>query len=725
MKKIPILLIGVLLSFACLADEGMWLPININQTIYGQMKALGLQLTADEIYNPNGPSLKDAIVSLGGFCTGEIISRQGLLLTNHHCAESSIQAHSSVENDYLKNGFWAQTMEDELPNPELYARFLVRMEDVTKRVMSGIDNEMTEAQRRDAIDAQINEIVSQAANDNGYDAEVKPVFENNQYYLFIYETYRDVRLVAAPPTSIGFYGGETDNWTWPRHTGDFSLFRIYTGPDGKPAEFSPNNIPLKPKHHLKLSLQGYSEHDFAMILGFPGSTRRYVTSYALEMTVNQVNPELIKIMQTRQDILKEDMQDERVQIQYHSKFFVISNSLKYYQGQTKGIIEQNVIEKRRKLEDEFEKWVRQRKQREEAYGSVLQTINMAYDSIREYNSAFIYSRFTQYLIEIFSFAHSFAQVPSMLGNSAIGSGQMALALKEIEPMVDEFYDDYNPSTDQKVFAALFRLYKQNVKEELQPEFLKDIDDFDQWAEHVYSTSIFTDKERLNAFLADPESRNMENDTIYNIGKAFAQYSSFIRSKLTRPQAELDRGNRLFVKALMEMQPDKQFYPDANSTLRLTYGTIKGYSPADAVEYGYYTTSKGLLAKHQPGDEEFEVPKKLINLLESRDFGSYGQDKEMILNFTSDNDITGGNSGSPVLNARGELIGIAFDGNWEAMSSDIAYIPDLQRCISVDIRYVLFILEKFANANHLIDEMDIARETAPVKKRKAGKVRAER
>lgn len=706
MKNIMALALGLFLVIPVYADEGMWLPLTIREAIYGDMKKLGLQLTPEQIYNVNGLSIKDAVVSLGGFCTGEIISRQGLLLTNHHCAESSIQSHSSVEHDYLKEGFWAQTMEDELPNPGLYARFLVRMEDVTKKVLAGVKDTMNETQRKSIVDAAVNRLTKEATEGSSYNADIKPVLEGNQYYLFVYETYPDVRLVGAPPGGIGYYGGETDNWTWPRHTGDFALFRVYMSPEGKPAGFSPGNIPLKPKHHLPISLKGYSEHDFSMILGFPGSTKRYATSFSLELAVNQTNPELIRIMDVRQRILREAMQkDEETGIQYHSKFFSISNALKYYRGQTQGIIDQQVIDKRRDLEIRFQQWADQRKNRRETYGNVLSNISQAYDQIEKYNPAMVYDRYASYLIESVSFSNSFYPLAAIISAENMQE-QIDQTIGQIREDAVEFFSDYRPEIDEKVFSELLQLYDKQIREELRPVFLSGRLNFDAWADSVYNVSIFTDQARLMAFLDDPVADKLVSDPVYIVGQQLMDHYMEIRAKMAEAQSKLDENSRYFVKGLMEMQPEKQFYPDANSTMRLTYGTIQGYSPADGVNYNHYTTMAGLAAKDKPGNEEFDAPDKLIDLYRENEFNPYFKDRPVKLNFLSNNDITGGNSGSPVINASGELIGIAFDGNWEAMSSDIAYIPDLQRTISVDIRYVLLVIDKFAGASHLIDEMTL-------------------
>ena len=712
-KKLIITLSLIIFGFYHLqADEGMWLPVDISQFLYKDMKEMGLELTPEQIYSINNSSIKDAIVSLGGFCTGEIVSRQGLLLTNHHCAESVIQSHSSVENDYLENGFWAQTMEDELPNEDLYARFLVSMEDVTQDVLKDITDEMTEEERERVVRNIIEELVTEAEKDSFYDADIKAFYEGNKYYLFLYETYKDVRLVGAPPMSIGNYGGETDNWMWPRHTGDFALFRVYMSPDGKPAAYSPENIPLKPKHHLPISLNGYKKGDFSMILGFPGTTKRYITSYGLNLAVEQTNPDLIEIMQERQGILKKDMdQNEEVNIKYHSKYFRISNALKYYIGQTKGIEELNVIAQRKKVEDDFQEWIEKRNKREKLYGDVINNIKTAYDSLSNYNTAYNYSRFSNYLIEIIPFSYSFASLNALLDRDSVNTEKLNSITEGLIEYANEYYDDYNAPTDRKVFAALMKLYHENVKEDLQPEVLTTAanqynGDFARWAGSIFRESIFSDKERLMNFLENPEKGIIENDPAFKVAQSFIQSYQILQSDLDESYSKLNRARRNFIKGLMAMNEDKNYYPDANSTLRISYGKITGYDPKDAVHYRYYTTMEGLAAKHDPLDDEFDAPEKLMELYKDQDFGRYDQNGIMEVDFLSNNDITGGNSGSPVLNGRGELIGIAFDGNWEAMSSDIAYQPAIQRTISVDIRYVLFVIDKFADAGHLIDEMTL-------------------
>lgn len=695
------------------ADEGMWLPVSISKILYGEMKEMGLQLTPEQIYDINNASIKDAIVSLGGFCTGEIVSRQGLLLTNHHCAVSSIQSHSSTEHDYLENGFWAQTMEDELPNEGLYARFLVRMEDVTDQALADVEPGMTEENRKRKINGKIRQLQTQATEGTHYDAEVKPIFEGNQFYLFVYETFTDVRLVGAPPTSIGSFGGETDNWVWPRHTGDFALFRVYAGPDGKPAAYSPENIPLNPKHHLPVSLAGYSENDFAMILGFPGSTDRYITSYGLELTMEQTNPHQIKIFDTRQKILREAMRtSDEIRIKYHSKYQRIGNALKYYRGQTLGVEERDVIQNRKDLENRFHAWVEKKNKRKKSYEGVLEAIQQAYDTLSLYQTANVYNRYSGYLVEMIPLAGEFSALTPVLdrADSLVDLSAFTAALKE---HTDEFYKDYHAPIDRDVFVDLMNLYRENVTEVLQPDFLQNTDDLQALADSVYDNSIFTSRERLNAFLDQPDKSVLTTDPAYRIAESLFRHQGRIMSLMDKAQTQIDSANRLFVRGLMEMSPDKTFYPDANSTMRFSYGTIRGYTPRDAVIYRHYTSMEGIEAKDTPGDDEFDAPDKLLELYRGEDYGPYDENGVMEVNFTSNHDITGGNSGSPVLNGNGELIGIAFDGNWEAMSSDIEYIPELQRSINVDIRYVLFVIDKFAGAGHLIDEMTLVDENSKI------------
>lgn len=721
-KRIFIVALLFSFSFQLHADEGMWLPMLIQRLNQADMEKMGLHLTAEEIYSVNNSSLKDAIVSLGGFCTAEVISKEGLLLTNHHCAFGAIQAHSTVEHDYISDGFWAATKEDEKPNEGLFARFLVRMEDVTDSVLAHVTASMTEAERSKTINAAIDRL--KKAVEGNYEVEVKPFYEGNEYYMFIYEIYRDVRLVGAPPTSIGKFGGDTDNWMWPRQTGDFALFRIYMAPDGSPADYSPENIPLKPKHHLPISLDGVQENDFAMVMGFPGSTDRYLSSFGVRLVLDQTNPTRVAIRDKRLSILKEDMDtSESIKIKYASKYARISNYWKYFIGQSKGLKNLDVVNDKEKIEEEFQTWANQNTQRKAQYGDVLANIEAAYEVIEQHNVAYLYLVEAALGSEILSFAHGFSTLAGLLNDPVKNKDKISEQTALLKEKADKFFKDYNAPTDKKVMAALIEMYYHNVPKDQQPERLLKIGqeykgDFTLWANTVFDKSIFDEKEKVADFLKNPQQNMILEDPAYQTIKSIMDhYYGNISPKLREAYTQLDKANRSFIRGLREMNPDRKYYPNANSTLRLTYGQVKSYIPRDGVIFKYYTTLEGVMEKEDPANEEFVVPEKLKMLYRNKDYGPYGDGNVMPVCFISNNDITGGNSGSPVMNGDGALIGIAFDGNWEAMSGDIAFEPELQRAINVDIRYVLFIIDKFSGAGHLIDEMTFVKKS-DVKKEKA-------
>jgi hypothetical protein len=711
------------------ANEGMWLPLLLNMN-EGDMQKLGLKLSADEIYSVNRSSLKDAIVSLGGFCTGEIISGEGLLLTNHHCGYGAIQSHSSVENDYLTDGFWAMTREEELPNEGLFVRFLVRMEDVTAKVNAQLNAQMSEEERAKAIAAVTKQIAEEAKGNTHYDAMVKEYFEGNEFYLLVYETFTDVRLVGAPPESVGKYGGDTDNWMWPRHTGDFSLFRVYSGPDGKPAEYSKDNIPLKPKHHLPVSLQGVQEGDFAMVMGYPGSTDRYLTSYGIKQALDQTNPTRVKIREERLRILKEDMDaDKDTRIKYASKYASVSNYWKYFIGQSEGLKKLQVLNKKQNLEKQFITWATANAERKKEYGEALSLIDKSYAESNDANLSYLYLIEAVFGSEIIRYANGFRSLEGALKSEKQEAiTEAANALKERAP---DYYKDYNAATDEKVMAALIEMYYEDVPKADHPEIFKTIEneykgDFKKWADDMFDNSVFASQDKLMKFLDDPKLKTLQEDLAYVAAQSFMNnYYQNIRPKTTELYAMRDKGNRLFVKGLRQMMPDKKFYPNANSTMRLTFGTVGSYEPRDAVEYEYYTTMEGVMQKMDNSDPEFVVPDKLVELYNKKDYGQYtNKQGELPVAFITNNDITGGNSGSPVIDGEGRLIGLAFDGNWEAMSGDIAFEPELQRCINVDIRYVLFIMDKYAGAGHLVNEMTLVKadtkEASTGKKKNKGK-----
>ncbi len=699
-----------------LANEGMWLPLLIKRLNEADMQKMGLKLTAEEIYSVNQSSLKDAIVSLGGFCTAEVISSQGLLLTNHHCAYDAIQSHSSVENDYLTNGFWAKTKEQELANDGLYARFLVRMEDVTPRVLAVLNDGMTEEQRAAAIEGITVTLIQEAKGDSHYDVVVKDFFNGNEFYLFVYETFTDVRLVGGPPESIGKYGGDTDNWMWPRHTGDFALFRVYSGPDGKPADYNPANIPLKPKHHLPVSLQGVQEGDFAMVFGYPGSTDRYLTSYGVKQALEQTNPTRVKIRDLRLQLLKEDMDaDKNVRIKYASKYASIANYWKYFIGQSKGLENLDVLAKKEALEQEFSEWIATSEAQQQQYGEALSLIKQSYDESYEVNLSYIYLLEAALGTEIMRFSSAFRSLEAALTGAKQDPEQLTSVVASLKEQTENHFKDYNAATDKKVMAHLMQLYYQDVPKKDHPEIFKTVEskhkgDFKKWAEAVFNKSMFANEAATLAFLEKPDLKKLQNDPAFAAANSIiTNYNKNIYPRRNAFTLKRDRGNRLFVQGLRQMQPDRKFYPNANSTMRLTYGSVGSYEPRDGVAYNFYTTFEGVMQKKDNSDPEFVVPAKLDELYEKKDYGPYTNSKgELPVAFITNNDITGGNSGSPVIDGQGRLIGLAFDGNWEAMSGDIAFEPELQRCINVDIRYVLFIIDKFAGASHLVEEMTLVK-----------------
>ena len=695
------------------ADEGMWLPSLIHKLNIKEMQQLGYELSAEDIYNINQSSLKDAVGALDrGSCTAEIISGEGLLLTNHHCGFGEIQSHSSVENDYLRDGFWAKTKEDELPNPGKTISFLVRMEDVTDIVLSdSILAIADEEQKMKAIQGKTFAISKEAGEGNHYEARVQSLFNGNRYYLFVYETFLDVRLVGAPPESVGKFGGDTDNWMWPRHTCDFSLFRIYCSPDGKPASYSEDNVPYKPRYHFPISIKGMEENDFAMILGFPGTTNRYRSSYSINYMMDVTNPSRIEVRKLKLDIIKEYMaSSQNATIQYASKYASSSNYYKYSIGQNQGLKALDVINKKIALENKFTQWVSQSEERKAKYGEALSLIASSYTD-NEPNRAYEYM--VESLIrgpEIFYFCYGAKGLSEALKKDS-KEGVESVA-KQIMGVMNEYFKDYDADTDQKIAAALMEFYYNKIDPAFHPTFYKEVmtkykGDFNKYCQNLFDKTIFANPQKLEAFLNNPQLKVLEKDPAFITSSSIFDQLAAIGVILNQTSETLLKGRQLFVAGLMEMETDKVFYPDANSTLRLTYGQVKSYIPRDGVKYDFFTTIKGYLEKEIPGDIEFDVPQRLKDLYQVGDFGRYA-DKDGTLHtcFLTNNDITGGNSGSPVINGKGQLIGVAFDGNWEAMSGDVAFETELQRCISVDVRFVLWLIDKYAGATHLIDEMTI-------------------
>jgi hypothetical protein len=712
MKKIVGFAFGILFFCSSLsrADEGMWLLPLLEKLNIGTMTEMGLQLTAEDIYSVNHSSLKDAVVIFGGGCTAEIVSDKGLVLTNHHCGYGSIQAHSSQEHNYLEDGFWAKTLAEELPTPNLSVTFLVRIEDVTEEVTNALGD--LEAQERVAKFNEVSQdITSHATKGTDYIASIRPFFGGNQYYMVVYEIYRDVRFVGAPPSSIGKFGYDTDNWMWPRHTGDFSVFRVYMSPDGKPAAYSPDNVPLKPKYYFPVSIKGYNNEDFAMVMGYPGSTERYMTSYEVDELIKIQNPNRIKIRGARQEIIWKDMMaDEKVNIQYASKYSGSSNYWKYSIGQNQDLARLKVLDKKKAEEKAFQDWVNADPERKEKYGNTLELIKNGVASREKQSNA------GQYLqecllrgCEIFYIANQARSLYNALSDE--DKEKINESAEKMRVSAANFFKNYNSPTDLKVVKTMLKMFMEDIQPEFQPEYLKKVKekykaDYGKFTDQMFAKSIFADEIKLNNFLDNPSKKVLDRDPAFQSALSTNQKYSDVRQQLEPFTAQVAEGNKEYIAGLMEMYPDKIYYPDANFTMRLTYGNVCDYYPRDAVKYDYVTTLTGVMEKEDPKNYEFIVPPRLKELYNKQDYGRYGENGKMIVCFTTDNDITGGNSGSPVLNGKGELLGLAFDGNWEAMSGDIIYEPELQRCIAVDIRYVLFIIDKYAGATNLIQEMKI-------------------
>lgn len=710
-----IALVGAFLfTQSAIADEGMWLPSLINKVSENHMIKMGSKLSADDIYSINNSSLKDAVIALDrGSCTGELVSPEGLFLTNHHCGYGEIQKHSSEEQNILRDGFWAQTRDEELPNPGKTVSFLISVEDVTAKVLKNVNAELSEDQRSDSINDIISELVAEATADNHYTANVRSMFEGNQYLLFVYEIFKDVRLVGAPPHFIGKFGGDTDNWMWPRHTGDFSMFRIYTGPDGKPAEYAEENIPLKPRHYLPVSLKGYEKGDFAMVMGYPGSTDRYLTSKGVEVTMENTNNTRINVRKAKLDIIKAYMgTSEKATIQYASKYARSSNYYKYSIGQNKGLENLEVVAKKKAIEDQFQDWVAQNDEREKKYGEALELINKAYSDVDDDKALTYISEVFLRGPEIVYFSRRFNSLLYALKSDH--KDEIESSIVQLEDRLADFFKDYDAETDQKILGALTEIYVENIDPVYYPEFISTINgkfkgDYQKWAAWVFKKSFMHNKFAIEKFLDNPKAAKIEKDPVYMVMKAVYKAREKAQDDNGNERQLLDKGYRLYLAGLQEMLTDRQFYPNANSTMRLTYGTVGDYSPRDGVQYNYYTTMDGYIEKEIPGDREFDVWPRLKELYYANDFGPYADESgQMHTCFTTNNDITGGNSGSPVINGNGELIGIAFDGNWEAMSGDIAFEPELQKCINVDIRFVLWTIDKFAGAKHLVEEMTIVK-----------------
>ncbi len=713
--RISITIILISLGNLLFAGDGMWLPLLLKALNEGEMQSMGMKLSAEDIYSVNQGSLKDAIVHFGGFCTSEVISDQGLLLTNHHCGYSQIQSHSTLENNLLKDGFWAQTKEDELANPGLFARFITRIDDVSDDVLKGVTKDMDEVSRQSMIDKNIDSIRGSIRLKEFHDIIIRPFYQGNQYFIFYTVTYNDVRLVGTPPESIGKFGADTDNWVWPRHTGDFALFRIYAGPNNEPAEYSENNVPYKPKHFLPISLDGVEEGDFTMVFGFPGRTNQYLPGAAVEQIIETLNPAKIEIRETALGILDEKMRaDEQVRIQYASKFARIANYWKKWIGESQGLVKTNALDKKSKFEEEFK--MKNKDNRENV--SLLPQMEQLYKAIEPY--AFTrdyYSEVASRNIELLSASSIIGRLVSTFENNGVDAYNRFLP--RIQGYLQGFYKDYRPEIDKEVFAALTEMYANNVNAMYVPDQLKNkkgAKGFQMLADEVYGSSSFTEMDKMMAILDMDPAAAVEKIKMDPAYKLSSEWGSMIDEKVNVPynehKAKLDEYQRKYMQAIIETFPNRRFYPDANSTMRVSYGQVNGYKPKDGVCYTPVTYLDGVIEKYQPGDYEFDVHPKLLELHEKEDYGQYADTNGKVpVCFLGSNHTTGGNSGSPAIDAHGNLIGLNFDRVWEGTMSDINYDKSICRNIMVDARFVLFIIDKFAGASHLIDEMKLVHPKA--------------
>lgn len=683
---------------------------NLNKSTRKALKEMGLKMPVDKLYHPTKPSLKDAVVSFGGFCSGVVVSAEGLVFTNHHCGFNSVQQHSSVEHDYLKDGFVARTREEELPNPELYVRFLLHTEDVTRRVLRLVTPAMDEAERAAVVDSMrllIAEEVSAA--DSTLTGVVDAYYGGNEYWLSVYRDFNDVRLVYAPPSSVGKFGWDADNWEWPRHTGDFCVFRIYADKNNRPAEYAPDNVPYRPTYVAPVSLNGYAEGSFCMTMGYPGTTHRYLSSFGIEEMMHNANRAQIDIRGVKQHIWKREM-DKRddIRIKYASKYAESSNYWKNSIGTNRALRKLRVPEKKREMEETLRTWIRNTPGEREDLLHLFTELELGYKNRRSPNRSYAY------FVESFLYGPELLQLTLRALNLDLGADEKAVE-REIKSIVD-CYANYDAEIDKEVFAALAQAYRAQVSPEDLPDFYSEIDEKYNgseraFADSLYARSLLVTPKGLGLILNQDTTYNLLNDPAVSVGIDLLTKLFEMNLAMQAANADIERNERLLDAAVRRMYASRNMYPDANATMRLSFGKVAGYTPFDGAVYSHYTTAKGILekVKTRVGDVDFAVEPEMLHLLSSGEYGRYADEKgEMRVCFISDNDITGGNSGSAMFNARGELLGLAFDGNWEAISSDFLYEPKLQRTIGVDVRYMLFVMEKYGKAKHLIDELKMAR-----------------
>jgi hypothetical protein len=718
-KKIisTFLVFNFVFAISLKADEGMWLPLLLKQLNESDMQKNGLKLSAEDIYSINKSSLKDAIVHFNGGCTAEIISDKGLMLTNHHCGYGQIQAHSTVQNDLLTNGFWAMDQSQELKNPGLTATFIIRMEDVTARVFANVSDTLNDVAREKKINEAIVEIQKEAVKGTHYGAYIRPFYYGNEYYMFITETFRDIRLVGAPPSSIGKFGGDTDNWMWPRHTGDFSIFRIYANKDNKPADYSADNVPYKPKNHLTISMKDVEKGDFTMVYGFPGRTNEYLSSYAVNMIMNESDPAKVKIREARLSIMDADMRSsDAIRIKYASKYASLANYYKKWIGEINGLKKLDALNKKKLIEQDFLLKVNTDDKANGKYGKLFGDFEKSYAQFSSLNKQRDY--FVESILGIEAISYAFT-LKNIVDSLSFGKKEADIQ-KDIEKLksgTKNFFKDYNAETDKKICAALLKMYATDISKAQQADVFNEIEkkyngDFEKYAADIYGKSMFVSESTMNKAISNigKDYKKIQKDPIYKLMlSCYNKFSNDVRPQYSKLEAEIAKLDRTYMKGMRELIPNKKYYPDANSTLRVAYGKVGGYFPRDAVYYDYYTTLDGLMAKENPLVEEFVVSPKLKELYQKKDYGQYAdKNKELRIAFCASNHTTGGNSGSPVLNGEGQLIGTNFDRNWEGTMSDIMYNPDQVRNIVLDIHYTLFVIDKYAGAGYLLNEMTIVK-----------------
>ena len=714
MKKILFSLVLCLTIHSVFAVEGMWIPTLLKKYNIEEMQKMGFKLSADDIYDINHASMKDAVVLFGSGCTGEMISGDGLLITNHHCGFSQIQKHSTVAHDYLTDGFWAKNRAEELANPGLSVQFLVSMEDVTGEVTKGIKEGMDDETVKTRVTANTDAVKKKYSGHANYQVDVKPLFYGNQYFAYVYEVYKDVRLVGAPPVSIGKFGGDTDNWVWPRHTGDFSLFRIYAGKNNKPAAYSPGNVPYHPAKFFPINLKGFKEGDFTMVFGFPGTTQEYLPSQGVQLLIEKSNPNKVDVRTIKLNIMEKQMEgNAKVRIQYASKYANVANSWKKWQGETKGLVRLHAVEKKQQDEQLFAYWVSHDPEREKKYGHLLTDFSVSYKEMSDYQIPYdLYNECVLRGSDVFGLISRF----DLMAQTANDSAKLNKLKKLVAEFLPGYIKDYDAATDELILPALLKIYVERVDSNFLPGEINDQKKNlvnDSYVKGIYQKSIFSDSLKIKSLLTGfgPKSlKKLQKDKLYLLYSSIAKhYSKNIDPAYQKISQSILKTQKAYMAAILEMNKDQRLMADANLTLRVTYGKIEGFEPKDGVYYQHFTTLKGIIEKESPDVADYAVPEKLKMLYQSKNYGPYTNSTgEVPVAFCASNHTTGGNSGSPVINANGELIGVNFDRCWEGTMSDILFDPDRCRNIALDIRYALFVIDQFAGAGYLLNEMQLIR-----------------